>query len=174
MRYAGILENDFVNGQGVCVSFWCQGCPLRCPGCHNPQTWNFESGLEAKEEDLIDHILELLTANDIQRNLSILGGEPMCEQNVEFIDLLIYWVKKIYPNTRIYLWSGYTLEQLQVMAKFNKNIYNVLNNIDMLAAGPFILAERDITLPFVGSRNQKVYFKNSNGDFYEKDFRDNI
>ena len=87
---------------------------------------------------------------------------------------MIYWVKKIYPNTRIYLWSGYTLEQLQVMAKFNKNIYNVLNNIDMLAAGPFILAERDITLPFVGSRNQKVYFKNSNGDFYEKDFRDNI
>lgn len=174
MRYAGILENDFVNGQDVCVSFWCQGCPLHCPGCHNPQTWNFESGLEAKEEDLIDHILELLTANDIQRNLSILGGEPMCEQNVEFVDLLIYWVKKIYPNTRIYLWSGYTLEQLQVMAKFNKNIYNVLNNIDMLAAGPFILAERDITLPFVGSRNQKVYFKNSNGDFYEKDFRDNI
>lgn len=174
MRYAGILGNDFVNGQDVCVSFWCQGCPLRCPGCHNPQTWNFESGLEAKEEDLIDHILELLTANDIQRNLSILGGEPMCEQNVEFVDLLIYWVKKIYPNTRIYLWSGYTLEQLQVMAKFNKNIYNILNNIDMLAAGPFILAERDITLPFVGSRNQKVYFKNSNGDFYEKDFRDNI
>lgn len=174
MRYAGILENDFVNGQDVCVSFWCQGCPLRCPGCHNPQTWDFESGLEAKEEDLIDHILELLTANDIQRNLSILGGEPMCEQNVEFVDLLIYWVKKIYPNTRIYLWSGYTLEQLQVMAKFNKNIYNVLNNIDMLAAGPFILAERDITLPFVGSRNQKVYFKDSKGEFYEKDFRDNI
>ena len=174
MRYAGILENDFVNGQDVCVSFWCQGCPLRCPGCHNPQTWDFESGLEAKEEDLMDHILELLTANDIQRNLSILGGEPMCEQNVKFVDLLIYWVKKIYPNTRIYLWSGYTLEQLQVMAKFNKNIYNVLNNIDMLAAGPFILAERDITLPFVGSRNQKVYFKDSKGEFYEKDFRDNI
>lgn len=173
MRYAGILENDFVNGQDVCVSFWCQGCPLHCPGCHNSQTWDFESGLEAKEEDLIDHILELLTANDIQRNLSILGGEPMCEQNVEFVDLLIYWVKKIYPNTRIYLWSGYTLEQLQVMAKFNKNIYNVLNNIDMLAAGPFILTERDITLPFVGSRNQKVYFKNSKGEFYEKDFRNN-
>ena len=174
MRYAGILENDFVNGQGVCVSFWCQGCPLHCPGCHNPQTWSFEDGLEAKEEDLIDHILELLTANDIQRNLSILGGEPMCEQNVEFVDLLIYWVKKIYPNIKIYLWSGYTLEQLQVMAKLNKNIYNVLNNIDMLAAGPFMLAERDITLPYVGSRNQKVYLKNSKGEFYEKDFRDNI
>lgn len=173
MRYAGILENDFVNGQDVCVSFWCQGCPLHCPGCHNPQTWDFKGGLEAAEDDIIDHILQALKTNDIQRNLSILGGEPMCEQNIEFIDLLIYWVKKAYPNIKIYLWSGYTLEQLQTMAKLNKNIYNVLNNIDMLAAGPFILAERDITLPFVGSRNQKVYFKNSEGEFYEKDFRDN-
>ena len=44
------VENDFVNGQGVCVSFWCQGCPLHCPGCHNPQTWDFEGGLEAAED----------------------------------------------------------------------------------------------------------------------------
>ena len=44
MKYAGILENDFVNGQGVCVSFWCQGCPLHCPGCHNPQTWDCNGG----------------------------------------------------------------------------------------------------------------------------------
>ena len=173
MRYAGILENDFVNGQDVCVSFWCQGCPLHCPGCHNPQTWDFESGLEATEDDIIDHILQALKANNIQRNLSILGGEPMCKQNIDFIILLLFQVKKVYPNIKIYLWSGYTLEQLQVMAKFNKNIYNVLNNIDMLAAGPFILTERDITLPFVGSRNQKVYFKNSKGEFYEKDFRNN-
>lgn len=92
----------------------------------------------------------------------------MCESNVKFIDLLIYWVKKAYPDIKIYLWSGYTLEQLQIMARLNKNIYNVLNNIDMLAAGPFILAERDITLPFVGSRNQKVYFKDTQGVFHEE------
>lgn len=170
MRYAGILENDFVNGIGVCVSFWAQGCSLHCPGCHNPQTWDFEGGLEATEDDIIEHILEAISANDIQRNLSILGGEPMCEQNVEFINLLIYWVKKTYPNIKIYLWSGYTLEQLQTMAKLNKNTYNILDKIDMLAAGPFILAERDITLPFVGSRNQKVYFKNDKGEFCEKHF----
>lgn len=173
MRYAGILENDFVNGQDVCVSFWCQGCPLHCLGCHNPQTWNFEGGLEATEDDIIEHILEAINANGIQRNLSILGGEPMCEPNADFIRVLIYWVKKTYPNIKIYLWSGYTLQQLQTKAETNDNIKYILNNIDMLAAGPFILAERDITLPFVGSRNQKVYFKNSKGEFYEKDFRDN-
>lgn len=170
MRYAGILENDFVNGQGVCVSFWCQGCPLHCPGCHNPQTWSFEGGLEATEDNIISHILDALKANGIQRNLSILGGEPMCEQNIDFINLLLYWVKKTYPNIKIYLWSGYTLKQLQEMSKSNNEIRFVLDKIDMLAAGPFIFAERDITLPFVGSRNQKVYFKNDKGEFCEKHF----
>ena len=174
MRYAGILENDFVNGQGVCVSFWCQGCPLHCPGCHNPQTWSFEGGLEATEDDIISYVLEALKANGILRNLSILGGEPMCKQNIDFVNLLLYQVKKVYPDIKIYLWSGYTLEQLQEMSKPDNGIRFVLDKIDMLAAGPFILAERDITLPFVGSRNQKVYFKNSKGEFYEKDFRDNI
>lgn len=170
MKYAGILENDFVNGQGVCVSFWCQGCPLHCPGCHNPQTWSFEGGLEATEDDIINHILNALKANEIQRNFSILGGEPMCEQNVDFINLLLYWVKKTYPNIKIYLWSGYTLEQLQEMSKLNDKISLILDKIDMLAAGPFVIAERDITLPFVGSRNQKVYFKNDKGEFCEKHF----
>ena len=174
MKYAGILENDFVNGQGVCVSFWCQGCPLHCPGCHNPQTWDFEGGFEATEDDIISHVLEALNDNGIKRNLSILGGEPMCASNADFIQLLIYWVKIHNPGIKIYLWSGYTLEQLQEKAKEDKNVKYILDKIDMLAAGPFILAERDITLPFVGSRNQKVYFKNSKGEFYEKDFRDNI
>lgn len=94
----------------------------------------------------------------------------MCEPNADFIKLLIYWVKKTYPNIKIYLWSGYTLEQLQTIAEINENIKYILTNIDMLAAGPFILAERDITLPFVGSRNQKVYFKNDKGEFCEKHF----
>lgn len=170
MRYAGIIENDFVNGQDVCVSFWCQGCPIHCPGCHNPQTWNFNGGCDADEDNIIDHVLTALKANGIQRNLSILGGEPMCNQNVDFIQLLIYWVKIRNPGIKIYLWSGYTLEQLQEKAKVNKDVRYVLDNITMLAAGPFILEERDITLPYIGSRNQKVYFKNDKGEFYEAHF----
>lgn len=92
----------------------------------------------------------------------------MCEPNADFIQLLIYWVKKRNPDIKIYLWSGYTLEQLQEKAKKDKNIKYILDNIIMLAAGPFILAERDITLPFVGSRNQKVYFKDAQGVFHEE------
>lgn len=164
MRCAGIIENDFVNGEGVCVSFWTQGCPFRCPGCHNPQTWDFNGGIDAEEDSLIEHILESLNANGVQRNLSILGGEPLCEENVDFIELLTYWVRVHYPNIKIYLWTGYTLEQLRERALTNPLINNILERVDMLAAGPFILAERDITLPFVGSKNQRVYWK-SKGEF---------
>lgn len=167
MRYAGILENDFVNGQGVCVSYWVQGCPLHCPGCHNPQTWDFKGGLDVDEDTIIDHILQSLNANGVQRNLSLLGGEPLCDQNVDFIQLLIYWVKIRYPKTKIFCWSGYTLKQLQKRAKKNKDLKYILDNIDMLAAGPFILEKRDVTLPFVGSSNQIVYWKNEAGQWVE-------
>lgn len=165
MKYAGILTNDFVNGIGVCVSFWAQGCPHRCIGCHNPETWDFNGGHDAEEDDIISYILSALGANGIQRNLSLLGGEPLCSENVNFIQLLIYWVKRAHPNTKIYCWSGYSLEQLQVRAEKEEKIKYILDNIDMLAAGPYIDRERDITLPFVGSRNQIVWWKDSNGQW---------
>ena len=160
MKYAGILENDFVNGQGVCVSFWCQGCPLHCPGCHNPQTWDFEGGLEAEEDDIIDHILEALNANGIKRNLSILGGEPMCEPNADFVQLLIYWVKKRNPDIKIYLWSGYTLEELESMN--DDSINYILSTIDYLIDGRYEEDKKDLKLKMRGSSNQNVYQRINN------------
>lgn len=170
MRYAGIIENDFVNGQDVCVSFWTQGCIFRCPGCHNPQTWNFNGGREDDEDYIISHILSALEANGVQRNLSILGGEPLCPENVDFIQLLIYWVKKN-PKVKVYLWSGYTFDQLQERAKTEENIKYILDNLTMIATGPFIAAERDITLPFVGSRNQEVWWNKSCGIWEKQDLK---
>ena len=81
MKYAGIINNDVVNGKGVCVSFWSQGCPHRCPGCHNPQTWEFDKGIEGDDDEVVDHIIEMLRKNGVKRNLSILGGEPLCNAN---------------------------------------------------------------------------------------------
>ena len=81
MKYAGIIKNDIAAGEGVNVTFFSQGCPFRCEGCHNPETWDFEAGKEFTPQTLND-ILESLSANGIQRNLSIMGGEPLAPENV--------------------------------------------------------------------------------------------
>ena len=76
MRFAGIMENDFTDGIGICVSFWTQGCPYHCNGCQNPQTWDFNGGSELPD-NYIDIIIKLLHKR-FKHNLSILGGEPLC------------------------------------------------------------------------------------------------
>ena len=81
MRYAGINYNDFAAAPGVSVTFFTQGCPHRCKGCHNPETWDYNSGKELT----IETILELdkgLKAHGIKRNFCIMGGEPLCEENL--------------------------------------------------------------------------------------------
>ena len=83
MHIAGIKENDIVDGEGVCVSVWFQGCPHQCLGCHNPETWSFNGGYEIEYEELEKQVLEAIKRNGIKRNLSLLGGEPLCEPNLE-------------------------------------------------------------------------------------------
>ena len=156
MRYSGLNKNDVVNGEGICVSFWCQGCPLRCPGCHNPDTWDFEGGMPLPA-DYKNQVISAIAANGIQRNFSILGGEPLCKQNIELIKELILSVKIVYPNIKIFLWTGYTLEEL--IQREELIISEILNKVDVLIAGPFIKEQRDITLHLKGSTNQKILYK---------------
>jgi anaerobic ribonucleoside-triphosphate reductase activating protein len=153
IRIAGINDNDVVNGEGICVSVFLQGCPFHCPGCHNPETWNSEGGKAWYEDELIEHIIKLIGANNIQRGLSILGGETLdTDDKREFIKQLIYKVRDKYPTIVIALWTGYTFEELQK----DLGVNYILHNIDYLIDGPFILAERDITLKWRGSRNQRI------------------
>ncbi len=153
IRIAGINENDFVNGKGVSVSLFLQGCPFHCKGCHNPETWNPGGGEIWDWNELINHILELITANGIQRNLSILGGEPLDTYDKrDFIRLLIKVVKSRFPDIIICIWTGYTYDQLIEIVDAGE----ILANIDYLIEGPFILEQRDITLKWRGSRNQNI------------------
>lgn len=156
MKYAGIINNDVVNGYDVCVSYWCQGCRFRCPGCHNPQTWDFNEGTEIDEDVLIENIIQAITQNGIQRNLSILGGEPLCEENVQFTAKLINEITKVYPSIIIFLWTGYKFEYLWELALHNKYIDYVISTIDILIDGEFEINNRDVSLPFRGSKNQRV------------------
>ena len=157
MRYAGLNKNDFTAAPGVSVTFYTQGCPHHCPGCHNPETWNFEGGKEFTPK-VIDEILEALTANNIMRSLAIQGGEPLCVEN-EFLTLLIVkTVKEKFPDVKIYIWTGYYFNSLPN----TPYIKQILELTDCLIDGPYIEDERDITLPMRGSRNQNIiYFDNN-------------
>ena len=153
MRYAGFMPNDFINGIGVCVSFWTQGCPFHCAGCHNPQTWDFEGGYEVPI-DIKGRIIKAISANGIQRNFSILGGEPLCKQNENLVNEIVTAVRAAYPNIKIFIWSGYTYQDLLSM---NSPVINsILEKCDVLIDGRFELENRDITLKLRGSSNQNI------------------
>ena len=111
MKYAGIIKNDLSAAPGISVSFFTQGCPHHCKGCHNPETWDFDGGKEFTY-DVLNEVIDALTANGVERSLSILGGEPLCEENVFLTLLLIKTVKERLPNTKIYIWTGYYYDEL--------------------------------------------------------------
>lgn len=155
MKYSGLIKNDIVNGQGVCVSLFVQGCPHRCQGCFNPETWNPEEGIEIPV-DLKGQIIKAISANGIIRNFSILGGEPLAPYNLEFVNNILTAVKAAYPQILIYLWTGYTLEELAERKQSEDVLYELLNKVDILIDGPFIEEQKDLTLPLRGSKNQRV------------------
>ena len=154
MRYAGMIKNDIAAGEGVNVSFFTQGCHFHCMGCHNPQTWDFQGGKEFTS-DTLEELLKALSANGVQRNLSIMGGEPLCTENIFLVNMIILEVKKVFPDIKIYIWTGYTYEELLERLDEPK-IGVILDNIDYLIDGRFEIGERDISLPMRGSRNQRV------------------
>lgn len=155
-RYAGLIKNDFANGIGTCVSFWTQGCPHRCPGCHNPETWDFDGG-KPLPTDIKGQIIKAICANDFTRNLSILGGEPLCDQNLDEVDKIISSVRTAFPHIQIFVWTGYTIEELR--KKNDEKINNILSQIDVLIDGRYIKEERDVTLKLRGSKNQRILFR---------------
>lgn len=149
MKFIKIKDNDIANGVGITMSLWTQGCPHHCKGCFNMETWDFNKGKEFTELDL-KYIFDNINKNDIHRDLSILGGEPLCPQNIEGVINLCKEFKKIYPNKKIYIWTGYTLEE------FNDIQKSILKYIDVIVDGKFIEEKRNLSLKLRGSENQRV------------------
>lgn len=153
MKYAGIIKNDMSAAPGVSVSFFTQGCPHRCRGCHNPETWDFEKGKEFTN-DTLNEIVSALSANGIERSLAIMGGEPLCQDNTFLTYLVIKTIKEKLPNTKIYIWTGYYYEDL--LKLHDPRVAQILELTDVLIDGPYVEALRDITLPMRGSSNQSI------------------
>ena len=153
MRYAGIIKNDFAAAPGVCLSFFVQGCPIHCKGCHNPESWDFEGGKEFTPE-VIDEVIKGLTANGIHRTLCIMGGEPMCDGNLFLTDMIVREVKAKLPNTKIWIWTGYEAEE--IFNRRDPRTLHLIQTVNGFVTGPYVEALRDITLPMRGSSNQQI------------------
>lgn len=160
MRYASMRSLDISNGENIGVSLFVQGCHFHCYNCFNSNTWDFDSGKEWTEETE-NKFMELINRPYIKR-ISILGGEPLADENVVTINTLLTQIKKDFPNKIIWIYSGYTWEQIfdnhqhVEVSSINKNRQDVIFNSDILVDGRFINSKKDITLKWRGSSNQRV------------------
>ena len=146
MNYGGIIKNDIANGPGVRVSLFVSGCRNHCPGCFQPETWDFDYG-DPFTEETEKEILEALRPSWIQ-GLSILGGDPMEPENQEALLPFLRRVKAELPEKDVWLYTGYCLERVSTSPLFPL--------VDVVVDGPYIEAEKDVSLAFRGSRNQRI------------------
>ena len=156
LRLAGVIRESIVDGPGFRFAIFCQGCPHHCPECHNPDTWDFEGGKDTSFE----RILEAIDKNPLLAGVTFSGGEPFCQAE-GFAELAIEIKKR---NLDIVTFTGYTLEELREMAKTDENVKKLLDRTDILIDGPYLKEERDLTLQFRGSRNQRIIDMNATGD----------
>lgn len=153
---AGIYWDDTAAAPGISLSVYFSGCHFHCPGCHNPEAQDFYYG-EEMTVDLRYEINKKLDKNGILRTLCILGGEPLCDENLFDVKMLIGWCKLDHPDLKIYLWTGYTIEEL--LARDDEDIRTILKNITCLIDGRYEEDKRDITIPLRGSTNQRILYQ---------------
>lgn len=149
MNYSAIKPCDIADGPGVRVSLFVSGCRLHCPGCFNSGTWPFDAGKPFTAETE-EKILSLLRRNHVS-GLSVLGGEPFEPENAVVLAPFLERVKREFPRKDIWCWTGFRLEELADSVS-----RRMLDSVDVLVDGPFREAERDISLQWRGSRNQRI------------------
>ena len=147
IRLSGSLESDnIVNGDGLRVVLWTQGCPNGCLGCQNPETWNYNKGTVTDIKDVLDEMAKFPG----QAGLTFCGGEPFvqpkaCREIAEYVRKNFGW--------NVWSFSGFTYEQIK---EFGGEPWEFLKSLDVLIDGPFILKQRDLSLKYRGSKNQRL------------------
>ena len=148
MRYAQIRDMDISNGKGIGCSVFLQGCSVRCSGCFNKSTWDFNGGKEWTDKET-EQLLEILSKSYIER-LSILGGNPL--DQAEELSWLLFKIRNKFPNLKIWIYDGRTFEE----NVYDNDKYNCLALCDVLVDGRFVDELKDLTLAFRGSSNQRI------------------
>lgn len=152
MYYGNIKYYDIANGDGVRTSLFVSGCNHHCNGCFNKESWDFEYG-KFFDSEALENISKSLEPEYIS-GLTILGGEPLDYKNINIVHAIILYVKEKYPEKTIWVYTGYTYEELVGREHLITN--SVLRNIDVLVDGKFIEELKDISLKFRGSSNQRI------------------
>lgn len=151
MHYSKIEKCDLANGPGIRLSLFVSGCEKHCKGCFNSEAWDKNYGQEFTEE-IIQEIIKEIEEKDLA-GLSILGGDPLEDYNLEMVNELIDEFQKHFGQSKtIWMWTGYTIDEI-----VNKSeCWEVARKVDVLVDGPFILSKKDLSLPFRGSKNQCI------------------
>ena len=142
---SGIVSDSIVDGPGIRTTIFSQGCPHHCPGCHNPETWDFGCGTQVPVEAIVD----IVKSNPLCRGITFSGGEPFA-QAAGFAKLAVLLKAKGYE---VASYSGYTFEELLEGSEDQKKL---LEAIDILIDGPFLQAQKSLEIAFRGSRNQRI------------------
>lgn len=151
MNYMYIEKSSISNGTGVRVVLWVSGCNVKCKGCFNKETWDFNAGKEFNEA--AKNKLFFLLDKPYVKGITISGGHPLEAQNLHPVCDLLNEIRAKFTNKDIWLYTGYTLS---IEDFLNGDLKNVLLNCDIVVDGNFIIEQKDITLPFRGSRNQRI------------------
>lgn len=163
MNYHKIEKTSIANGEGIRVVLWVSGCSLHCRGCHNPETWNLNSG-RLFDEEAKKELFEALDKPYIQ-GITFSGGHPLEPENVETILNLIKEIREKFPKKDIWLYTGYELNIFNFTTKIrgiskhdshHNMMQEVLSLCDIIVDGNFKEEQRDLTLKWRGSRNQRV------------------
>ena len=153
MYYGEIKDCDIANGEGVRVSLFVSGCTNHCEHCFQPQTWAFDYGQPFTEETE-DRLLSLLSPSYVN-GLTLLGGEPFEPANQSAVLELLERVREELPQKTVWCWSGFLFEAL-ADGRVGAHSRSLLEQLDVLVDGPFVLAKKDLGLRFRGSSNQRI------------------